>query len=341
MLAEHNDRRRPDETTVGLQGVKVQRNVVHAGGQNATRRATRQVGIQGVSILHAAAVFLDQLLYRDARRRELDARVFDPATDAETAQALAAVAAKATEPLRALFHNVAHPVQGLEIVLQRGAAKQAYLGNIGWAHAWLTTFALDAFDHGGLFAADVGTCPTAQFNRGQRARRVGLQQGQLRFQNGTAAMVLVTQIHIAGVNTHHLRGNQQALQKTVGIALKVGAVLEGAGLAFVNVDGHQAWRGLVAHDAPFATGRKTGPAQATQARGLHGLNNLLGVVLAINQRGGQGVAAMGAVGVISGIGGRCFHRAWQRRNRLLGKRICYKISSCLRPWVFAYSRIDH
>ena len=53
------------------------------------------------------------------------------------------------------------------------------------------------------------------------------------------------------------------------VALEVGAVLEGAGLALVDVHGHQARRGLLAHDAPLAAGREAGAAQAAQAGVFH------------------------------------------------------------------------
>ena len=49
------------------------------------------------------------------------------------------------------------------------------------------------------------------------------------------------------------------------VALEVVAVLEGAGLAFVDIDGHQPRRRLRAHDAPLAPRRKPGAAQAAQA----------------------------------------------------------------------------
>ena len=50
------------------------------------------------------------------------------------------------------------------------------------------------------------------------------------------------------------------------IALEVVAVLERAGLAFVDVDRHQPRRGLGAHDPPLAARRKAGAAQAAQPR---------------------------------------------------------------------------
>jgi chitinase len=51
----------------------------------------------------------------------------------------------------------------------------------------------------------------------------------------------------------------------VRVALQHPAVFEGAGLAFVDVDDHQARAGKAAHDAPFARSGKTRAAQAAQA----------------------------------------------------------------------------
>ena len=231
-----------------------------------------------MALQHAAAVFLNQLAHRDSGRRQLDAGLLDAPADAETAQALAPVAAKAAEPLRAFLHDVAHPIKRLKVVFQRGAAEQADLRDIGRAHARLAAFAFDALDHGGLFAADVGARTTAEVNGGQRAWRVGLQARDFALQNRAATVVFVAQVDVARVNAHHLRGHQHALQETVRITLQVGAVLEGAGLTFVNIHRHEFGRRLVTHDAPFATGRKAGPAQATQAGIFHGFDDAFRVL---------------------------------------------------------------
>ena len=110
-----------------------------------------------MAIRHAAAILVDQFLYRNASRCQLDTGLFYPATDAKAAQPLAAITAKTAEPLRSLFKDVTHPVKGFKVVLQRGPAKQPHLGNIRGTHAWLTAFAFNAFDHGRLFATNVGT----------------------------------------------------------------------------------------------------------------------------------------------------------------------------------------
>ena len=46
------------------------------------------------------------------------------------------------------------------------------------------------------------------------------------------------------------------------VTLQVGPVLEGAGLAFVDIDSKQAGGRLLAHDAPLAPGRETRAAEA-------------------------------------------------------------------------------
>jgi hypothetical protein len=112
------------------------------------------------------------------------------------AQALAPVGAEAGEPARALFHDIAHPVEGLEVVLQRGPAEQPDLGDVGRAHARLAAFAFDALDHRGLFAADVGPRAAPQLDQGQRAGRVGLQFGQLGLQHGARTVVFVAQVDV-------------------------------------------------------------------------------------------------------------------------------------------------
>jgi hypothetical protein len=81
-------------------------------------------------------------------------------------------------------------------------------------------------------------------------------------------VVFVAQVDVDGLGAHHLGGDQHAFEKAVRVALQVETVLEGAGLAFVDVDGHQARRGLLAHDAPLAPRRKARAAQAAQARVL-------------------------------------------------------------------------
>ena len=51
----------------------------------------------------------------------------------------------------------------------------------------------------------------------------------------------------------------------MGIGFEIVAVLEGAGLALVGIDRHQARLGLGADEPPLAPGRKPGAAKTAQA----------------------------------------------------------------------------
>src|SRR6185437_10103698 len=113
---------------------------------------------------HAAAIFVDQLFYRDAGRRELDARILDPARDREATRALAATAALRTEPRRTLFNDVADPPQGLNIVAQRRPAEETNLRRIGRLVARQAALALDRFEHRRFLAADIGASAAAEMN---------------------------------------------------------------------------------------------------------------------------------------------------------------------------------
>jgi hypothetical protein len=58
------------------------------------------------------------------------ARVLHAARDGEAAEALALAAALRREPVRAFFDDVADPVHGLDVLLERRAAEEADLRDI-------------------------------------------------------------------------------------------------------------------------------------------------------------------------------------------------------------------
>ena len=110
-------------------------------------------------------------------------------------------------------------------------------------------------------------------------------------------MVFVTQVDVGRVDADDVRGDQQPFEKAVRVAFEVGAVLEGAGLALVDVDGHQARRRLLAHDAPLAAGRESGAAEAPQAGVVECCDEFVAAAFTADDLGGERVATGGAVGV--------------------------------------------
>src|SRR6266849_2416469 len=65
-LRQYHNRMRPDETTIGLERDEIERQIRPAGSQYPTGCTAGQIGPEGMSVRHAAAVFLDQLAGADA-----------------------------------------------------------------------------------------------------------------------------------------------------------------------------------------------------------------------------------------------------------------------------------
>ena len=80
-----------------------------------------------MTIGHAAAIFLDQFARRDAGRRQHDARLLHTARHREGAEAPALAPPLAGEPFGAALDDVAHPIERLDVLLERRTAEQADL----------------------------------------------------------------------------------------------------------------------------------------------------------------------------------------------------------------------
>src|SRR5262249_23693054 len=147
-----------------FQRAEVERQVRHRCRQDAAGGAAGQIALEAVPLLHAAAILIDQLARAHARRREHDARFLDPPRHREAAQALALAPPVRGKPLRALLHDVAHPVERLDVLLERRATEQADLGHVRRAMPGQAALALDRLDHRGFFTADVRAGAAAQMH---------------------------------------------------------------------------------------------------------------------------------------------------------------------------------
>src|SRR5712691_2855544 len=158
----------------------------------------------------------------------------------------------AGKPPRSLLEDVAHPVQRLHVVLERGTTEQANLCHVRRTESRLAALPLDRFDHRRLFAADIGAGAASKMEPWNPARRIVAKAGELALEDGAAAVVFVAQVDINVIDADRPRGDDRAFEKTVGIALEVIAVLERARLAFVDIDCHQTRSGFSCHDLPLA-----------------------------------------------------------------------------------------
>src|SRR5438105_15163148 len=115
-----------------MQSVEGDGNVAHRRRQDAARRAARQIRVKIVPVRHAAAIFVDQFAHGDTGGGEMDAGMLDAARHRERAQTFAPVASLTSEPIRALFQNVAPPVAWFPVVLERRPAEPPDLRDVPW-----------------------------------------------------------------------------------------------------------------------------------------------------------------------------------------------------------------
>src|SRR5262245_22435368 len=106
------------------------------------------------------------------------------------------------------------------------------------------------------------------------ARRVRLECSELPLEDGAAAVILVAQVDVDGIDTNGPGGDDRSLEESVRVALEVVTILERTRLTLVDVDGHQARRWFGCHDLPLASGGESGAAESSQPRVLHQFNDV-------------------------------------------------------------------
>src|SRR5438105_11235458 len=195
-----------------------------------------------MSLGYAAAVLLNQLARSDPGRGELDPRIAHPPGYREGTQAFAPVAALAGEPLWPPLDDVAHPVEGLDVVAEGRPAEQSNLGGEGRPLPRQTALALDAFEHRRFFAANIGARAPAQVNARVARQPRSLHRGDLAFEDRVALRVFVAEVDVNLGRLDDPRRDQHAFDHAVRVGFEKVTVLEGAGLALVGVDRHQAGR---------------------------------------------------------------------------------------------------
>ena len=227
---------RPHEAAVLLQGSEVERQVTHRRGEDSAGGAAGQIRLEAMALQHPAAIFLDQLARGDAGGRQHDARFPDAAGDREAAQPLALAPAMRGEPPRALLHDVAHPVERLDVLLEGGAAEQADLCDVRRAVPGEPALALDRFDHRGFFAADISTGAAAQMNARIFGEPGRFDLGDLLGEHQPHVRIFVADVDVDFRRFDHPGRDQHALDEAMRIPLEIVAVLEGTRLALVGID---------------------------------------------------------------------------------------------------------
>jgi len=234
-------------------------------------------------------MFLDHVAERDRHRFLEHRRFLDMTGHLEQFRPVIAFAAKAGEPARAAPHDRRNHCDALDIVHRRRAAIETGPRRERRFQPRLALLALEALDHRGFLAADIGAGAAMDEDveiiagfRGilaDQPRVIGFLDGGLHdlgFHD-----IFAADIDIGGARAHRETGDQGALNQLVRIVAQDFAVLAAARLGFVGIDHQKArarialtvLRRLLGHERPFETGRETRAAAPAQAAGLHLLDD--------------------------------------------------------------------
>ena len=157
-------------------------------------------------------------------------------------------------------------------------AEQALLGGQRRAHADLAAAALEAFEHRGFLAADVGAGAEAHLHvEGLVAvQQLGTEETRLArqrdrgVQHAERMRILDAQVHVALRRADRDARDRHALDQRERVAFHQHAVREGARVALVGIAGDVLLAGRLAqHGLPLDAGREGGAAAAAQARLQH------------------------------------------------------------------------
>ena len=164
-----------------------------------------------------------------------------------------------------MLQDVAHPVERLDVVDERGPAPEADLGGEGGLVPGLAALALDALKHRGLLAADVGARAPAEDEPGPGREPCGVELCDLFQQHLADARIFVAQVDVAFGGLDGPAGDQRAFEEAMRVLLHIDPVLDRAGLALVRVHRHQPGAGLGADESPLAPGGEARSALALEA----------------------------------------------------------------------------
>ena len=201
------------------------------------------------------------------------------AGDAEQFCADIVGAADGGEPCRTAAQDVRRHRDRLDVVDGGRAAVEADIGREWRLQPRHALLAFEAFQQGGLFAADIGTGAVGDVDVERPAVGIVLAD-QLGFigliDRGLQMLALADEfaahVDVADMGVHREACEQAAFDQKMRIMPHDLAVLAGAGLELVGID-HEIARPAVGqflrHERPFQPGRKAGPAASAQAGCLH------------------------------------------------------------------------
>src|SRR5260370_36878681 len=249
------------------------------------RRSARQQPAETQAVAHSSGMVLEDLTQRRTHGKFPETRPPDFATDAKQLRASIFGEAQASEPIRALVHDVVNIAKRFHILDDRRSPPEpANLGE-GRLRSRMRSLPFECIQQSRLFATDVTPSAGWKMNFKTVARPEDVAAkiiacfcfGDRSAEAVVGALVLASQKYVTDIGLNRVCGDDHAFDQLVRIPLHQRAVLERSRLHLVGVRNEVLWmRSLLSHgyEAPLHAGGKAGPSPPAKIRSLHQFGDL-------------------------------------------------------------------
>lgn len=253
-------------------------------GQDGHGRTARYHGLQVLAVADAAAVLVgvDELLNGNAELDFVNPRLVDMATGRDELSSRALADANASVGVATHFDDRHDGGDGFHVIYHRGTVPKPLYGREWRLEAGIATLAFEAFEQGGLLAADVGTRPDlhvaivveAAAENVLAEQSGGVSLVNRLFEDAQDVEILAPNVDVRSPCPQRKAAGYHPFDEQVRDALHQVAVLESAGFALVGIADEVAWHSLrLGQEAPLHARREARTAPAPQAGLLHLLHN--------------------------------------------------------------------
>ena len=229
-------------------------------------------------------MLLDQLAERDAHRFFDNAWFVHMARNLEELGALVIFTPEGAEPFSPAAQDGRRNRDRFNIVYRRRAAIKACTCRERRLQTRLALFALQAFDHRGFFAADIGTCAAMDEDvkiiaglgsvLADQAGGIGLCH--CGFEDFCLINIFTANIDIGCTRTHCEARDQRAFDQFVRIMADDFTIFARTRFGFVGIDNEEAGpfrRRVLGHEAPLHTRREARTTTPAQTRCLDDIDD--------------------------------------------------------------------
>ena len=155
------------------------------------------------------------------------------------------------ETCRAFAGDTADPMQRLDIMYERWSIKNTDLRDLRGTMTRQTALALNAFDHGAFFTANISACASAEIDIAGFDNAIGFELCNFFREDMQDRRIFIPHVNESRLCLDRPRGNEHSFEKSMRFTFEEIAVFKCTGLAFITIYSKIPRSGFGADERPF------------------------------------------------------------------------------------------